>query len=103
MTTPQLLDAVGVLLDNWTLGAAESAALAELLADAEGLRPAGQVTDRLGRRGQAYVYDGSGYRRMLIMNPSTGAVLGLEAVYTKAVPEYGVKAGAVADYSAWMR
>ncbi|MFJ4784155.1 CU044_5270 family protein [Streptomyces sp. NPDC088794] len=103
MTTPHLLDAVGVLLDNWTLGAAESAALAELLADAEGLRPVGQVTDRLGRRGQAYVYDGSGYRHMLIMDPSTGAVLGLEAVYTKAVPEYGVKAGAVADYSAWMR
>ncbi|MFJ6080194.1 CU044_5270 family protein [Streptomyces sp. NPDC092369] len=103
MTTPQLLDAVGVLLDNWTLGAAESAALAELLADAQGLRPAGQVTDRLGRRGQAYVYDGAGYRRMLIMDPATGAVLGLEAVYTKAVPEYGVKAGAVADYSAWMR
>jgi len=101
--TPELLDGVKVLLDNWSLGARESATLARLLADTEGLRPVGQVTDRLGRRGQAYVYEGSGIRRMLIMNPSTGAVLGLETVFTEADPEYGVKAGDVMDYSAWMR
>lgn len=103
LTTPELLDAVAELLDHWTLGARESATLARLLADAEGLRPAGQVTDRLGRRGQVYVYEGSGYRRMLIMAPATGAVLGLETVLTKAEPEYGVKAGDVESYSAWMR
>lgn len=101
--TPELLDGVQVLLDHWTLGARESATLARLLADTEGLRPVGQVTDRLGRRGQAYVYEGSGFRRMLIMDPSTGAVLGLETVLTEAEPEYGVKAGDVEDYSAWMR
>ncbi|NUR00969.1 MAG: CU044_5270 family protein [Streptomyces sp.] len=103
LTTPELLDAVGVLLDHWTLGALESATLARLLAGTEGLRPVGQVTDRLGRRGQAYEYEGAGYRRMLIMQPSTGAVLGLETVFTRADPEYGVKAGDVMDYSAWMR
>jgi hypothetical protein len=103
LTTPELLDAVAELLDHWTLGARESATLARLLADSEGLRPVGQVTDRLGRRGQAYVYEGSGSRRMLIMQPSTGAVLGLETVLTKAEPEYGVKAGDVESYSAWMR
>ncbi|EPD68156.1 CU044_5270 family protein [Streptomyces sp. HGB0020] len=103
LTTPELLDAVAELLDNWTLGADESAALARLLADTDGLRPVGRVTDRLGREGQAYEYDGAGYRRLLIMAPSTGAVLGLETVYTKAQPEYGVKAGDVMDYSAWMR
>ena len=101
--TPELLDAVAVLLDHWTLGARESATLARLLAGTEGLRPVGQVTDRLGRRGQAYEYEGAGYRRMLIMQPSTGAVLGLEAVLTKPEPEYGVKAGDVESYSAWMR
>lgn len=102
-TTPELLDAVDVLLDHWTLGARENAVLARLLADAEGLRPAGQVTDRLGRHGQAYVYDGSGVRRMLIMDPATGAVLGLETTYTVDEPEYGVRAGDVMDYNAWMR
>ncbi|MEY9996714.1 hypothetical protein ABIE67_008746 [Streptomyces sp. V4I8] len=101
--TGELLHAVASLLDTWTLGARESATLARLLADTEGLKPLGQVTDRLGRRGQAYVYDGSGARRMLIMDPVTGAVLGLETTFTKAEPEYGVKAGDVMSYSAWMR
>jgi hypothetical protein len=103
LTTGELLHAVGSLLDTWTLGARESATLARLLAETEGLRPLGQVTDRLGRRGQAYAYDGSGARRMLIMDPVTGAVLGLETTFTQAEPEYGVKAGDVMSYSAWMR
>jgi hypothetical protein len=103
LTTPELLDTVGELLDRWTLGARESAALARLLAGADGLRPVGEVTDRLGRRGQAYVYQQSGSRLMLIMDPATGAVLGIESTFTKDQPEYGVKAGAVMDYSAWTR
>ncbi|MFI6854028.1 CU044_5270 family protein [Streptomyces sp. NPDC050416] len=103
LTTPQLLDAVKVLLDTWTLGARETATLARLLAGTEGLRPVGQVTDRLGRRGQAYVYDGPGAHHMLIMDPVTGAVLGLETTFSTAEPEYGVKKGDVMSYSAWMR
>ncbi|WP_406431601.1 CU044_5270 family protein [Streptomyces sp. NBC_00631] len=104
LTTSQLLDATEELLDNWTLGARESAALAELLADAKGLRPAGQVTDRLGRTGQAYVLDeGTGGRRMLILDPATGTVLGLETTFTRDDPEYGVRAGDVMEYRAWMR
>jgi hypothetical protein len=103
LDTPQLLDATRVLLDNWTLGARESAALARLLADTGGLRPAGQVTDRLGRSGQAYVHEGTGVRRMLIMNPATGTVLGLETTFTEAQPEYGVTAGDVMEYNAWTR
>ncbi|PSM45328.1 hypothetical protein C6Y14_04565 [Streptomyces dioscori] len=101
--TRELLDATAVLLDTWTLGARENAALARLLADAKGLRPVGQVTDRLGRLGQAYVYAGAGYRRMLIMDPATGAVLGLEDTAAVDEPEYGVEAGDVMDYSAWIR
>lgn len=101
--TPQLLDAVGELLDHWTLGARESAALVKVLADAKGLRAVGQVTDRLGRPGQAYVYEGGGSRRMLILDPRTGTVLGLETTFTRDAPEYGVEAGDVMDYSAWMR
>jgi hypothetical protein len=102
-TTPELLDAVAVLLDHWTLGAREDATVARLLAGTQGLRPVGQVTDRLGRRGQAYVYDGKGTHRMLIMDPATGAVLGLETTFSVDQPEYGVKAGDVMEYRAWMR
>ncbi|MFE6523578.1 CU044_5270 family protein [Streptomyces sp. NPDC057794] len=103
LTTPELLDAVATLLDHWSLGARESAALARLLADAERLRPAGRVTDRLGRNGQAYVAEAHGVRRMLIMDPATGAVLGLESTLTAPDPGYGVEKGAVLSYSAWMR
>ncbi|MGV9455321.1 CU044_5270 family protein [Streptomyces sp. NPDC003635] len=103
LDTGQLLDAVGVLLDTWTLGARESAALTRLLADADGLRPVGRVTDRLGRVGQAYVYDGSGIRHMLILDPATGAVLGLESTFAEAEPEYDVRAGDVMSYRAWTR
>lgn len=103
LTTPELLDATRELLDHWTLGARESAALARLLADAKGLRAVGRVTDRLGRTGQVYVYDTKGIRRMLVLDPATGAVLGLESTFTEDDPEYGVRAGDVMDYSAWMR
>ncbi|MFJ8811346.1 CU044_5270 family protein [Streptomyces sp. NPDC102490] len=103
MNTSQLLDAADLLLDNWTLGARESAALVRLLADTGGLRPAGEVTDRLGRAGLAYVHEVTGVRRMLIMDPDTGAVLGLETTFTEAQPEYGVAAGDVMEYSAWTR
>ncbi|MFF7737138.1 CU044_5270 family protein [Streptomyces sp. NPDC007984] len=103
LTTPELLDATATLLDNWTLGARESAALARLLAGAEDLRPVGRVTDRLGRSGQAYVNDSRGVRRMLIMDPATGAVLGLESTLTRPEPEFGVEKGDVMSYSAWMR
>ncbi|MET8246459.1 CU044_5270 family protein [Streptomyces sp. NPDC005202] len=102
-TTPELLDAVEELLGHWTLGARETAALARLLADTGQPRPVGQVTDRLGRRDQAYVHDASGSRRMLIMDPVTGAVLGLELTSTVDEPEYGLRAGDVMEYSAWMR
>lgn len=103
LTTPELLGVIGELLDRWTLGARESAALAWLLAGADGLRPVGEVTDRLGRHGQAYVYQQSATRLMLIMDPATGAVLGMESTFTQDQPEYGVKAGDVMDYSAWTR
>ncbi|WP_406463718.1 hypothetical protein OH768_49125 [Streptomyces sp. NBC_01622] len=67
------------------------------------LAAVGEVTDRLGRRGEAYVYRQSGSRPMLIMDPATGAVLGLGSTFTKDQPEYGVKAGDVMDCSAWTR
>ncbi|MFF1381882.1 CU044_5270 family protein [Streptomyces sp. NPDC058308] len=101
--TGELLDAVAMFLRHWTPGARESAALARVLADAEGLRPAGAVTDRLGRGGQAYVHESDGLRRMLILDPADGTVLGLEHTVTRNDRTYGVRAGKVMSYSAWMR
>lgn len=103
--TTELIDTVAELLDNWTLGSRESIALVRVLAGAEELRPAGAVTDRLGRRGQAYVYEDKEHscRRMLIIDPVTGAVLGLEDTITKADPEARIRAGDVMSYRAWMR
>ncbi|MFD9910355.1 CU044_5270 family protein [Streptomyces sp. NPDC059063] len=105
LTPAQLLDSLPPLLDNWTLGARETAALADVLAQAEGLRPAGAVTDRLGRSGQAYVYRAADQhlRYMLILDPENGTVLGLELMFTKAQPDIGVRAGDVMSYSAWRR
>ncbi|MEU1465140.1 CU044_5270 family protein [Streptomyces sp. NPDC005727] len=103
LSTAELLDAVAELLDHWTLGTRESAAVVRLFAGSRGLTPAGEVTDRLGRPGHAYVYDTRGVRHMLILQPRTGAVLGMEETFTEDAPEYGVKAGAVMSYSAWMR
>ncbi|MFD4632428.1 CU044_5270 family protein [Streptomyces sp. NPDC058284] len=101
--TDELLDTVSTFLREWTPGARESAALTRVLADAEGLRPAGAVTDRLGRTGQAYVHTSDGLRRMLILDPENGAVLGLEETVTRDDPAFGVKAGDVMSYTAWVR
>ncbi|MEU6996089.1 CU044_5270 family protein [Streptomyces sp. NPDC046465] len=101
--TGELLDAVAMFLRHWTPGAQETAALSRVLADAEDLRPAGAVTDRLGRVGQAYVHEGDGLRRMLILDPADGTVLGLEHTVTRSDRTYGVRAGKVMSYSAWMR
>ncbi|WP_030688969.1 CU044_5270 family protein [Streptomyces sp. NRRL B-1347] len=108
LTADHLLDALPQLLDSWTLGARERAALVRVLADTKGLRPAGAITDRLGRPGQAYVYESKdpadeALRRMLILDPGTGDVLGLEVMFTEARPQFAVRAGDVMSYSAWRR
>ncbi|MFE1176302.1 CU044_5270 family protein [Streptomyces sp. NPDC058773] len=106
-TTPQLLSALSSFRQEWTPGPRETAAVVRMLADADGLRQAGVVTDRLGRRGQAYVYDGpdgamNSTRQMVILDPRTGELLGLEITFTKDEPEFKVTSGAVMSYEAWM-
>ncbi|MFJ3230906.1 CU044_5270 family protein [Streptomyces sp. NPDC086787] len=102
-STPTLIDAVITTLDTWTLGARETAALLQVLAERKDLRPVGQVTDRLGRTGQAYVCTGEYTRQMLILDPTSGTPLGVEYTFTKPDPQFGVKAGDVMSYGVWMR
>ncbi len=106
-TTPQLLSALSSFRQEWTPGPRETAAVVRMLADAGGLRQAGVVTDRLGRRGQAYVYDGpdgatNSTRQMVIFDPRTGELLGLEVTFAKDEPEFKIKSGEVMSYEAWM-
>jgi hypothetical protein len=105
-STTALLEDVQGFLHEWTPGTRENAALADLLAKADGVRPVGAIVDRLGRHGQAYTYTPPGranaIRYLLILDPDTGAVLGIETVYLRAVPEYKIKAGDVMSYEAWI-
>ncbi|WP_043264161.1 CU044_5270 family protein [Streptomyces sp. CT34] len=105
--TPQLLLALSSFRQEWTPGPRETAAIVRMLADAGGLRPAGAVTDRLGRRGQAYVHDGpdgglNATRQMVILDPRTGQLLGTEITFTKDLPDFRITAGEVMSYEAWM-
>ncbi|MFF2811717.1 CU044_5270 family protein [Streptomyces sp. NPDC058000] len=104
---PQLLMALSSYRQEWTPGPRETAAIVRMLADTEGLRPAGAVTDRLGRRGQAFVHDGpdgamDATRQMVILDPRTGQLLGTEITFTKDLPDFRITAGQVMSYEAWM-
>ncbi|WP_407553387.1 CU044_5270 family protein [Streptomyces sp. Pv4-95] len=105
--TPQLLSALSSFLQEWTPGPRETAAVVRLLAGTGGLRPAGPVTDRLGRHGQAYVYDGpdgalDATRQMVILDPRSGRLLGSEITFTKDLPDFRISSGEVLSYEAWM-
>ncbi|WP_438488195.1 CU044_5270 family protein [Streptomyces sp. S186] len=104
---PQLLTALSSFRQEWTPGPRETAAIVRMLADTRGLRPAGAVTDRLGRRGQAFVHDGpdgalDATRQMVILDPRTGQLLGTEITFTKPLPDFRISAGEVLSYEAWM-
>ncbi|MFG2137610.1 CU044_5270 family protein [Streptomyces sp. NPDC048650] len=105
--TPHLLTALSSLLQQWTLGPREAAAVVRVLADADGLRPVGTVRDRLGRRGQAYVYDGpdggmDATRQMVILDPRTGRLMGTETTFTRDLPGFRITSGEVLSYEVWL-
>ncbi|MCZ0995580.1 CU044_5270 family protein [Streptomyces noursei] len=104
---PQLLMALSSFRQEWTPGPRETAAIVRMLADTKGLRPVGAVTDRLGRRGQAFVHDGpdgamDATRQMVILDPRTGQLLGTEITFTRDLPDFRITAGEVMSYEAWM-
>ncbi|MFB7635997.1 CU044_5270 family protein [Streptomyces sp. NPDC056149] len=107
---PRLLMALSAFRQEWTPGPRESAAIVRVLADTGGLRPAGAVTDRLGRRGLAFVHDGmdgatdaaDATRQMVIFDPRTGQLLGTEITFTENLPDFRITAGEVMSYEAWI-
>lgn len=98
----ELLGAVQDFLRVWTPGPREIANLATLISRDAGLRPAGRVTDRMGREGQAFVRTTDGLRQMVVLDPDDGRVLDMEETYTRDDPEYRIEAGDVLSYTAWL-
>ncbi|MGW7694141.1 CU044_5270 family protein [Streptomyces asiaticus] len=99
----ELLSAVGSFLTVWTPGPRQRADIATLLSGIEGLRPAGKVTDRLGREGQGFRFTGTpGGRSLIVLDPDDGRVLDIEETFTRDAPEYRVKAGDVMSYTAYI-
>ncbi|MBL1098673.1 CU044_5270 family protein [Streptomyces coffeae] len=97
-----LLSAVQSFQSVWTLGPRQIADIATLLSRVEGMRPAGRVTDRLGREGQGFRLSAeSGGRYLVVLDPDDGRLLDLELTATRAEPEYRLKAGDVLFYTAW--
>jgi hypothetical protein len=94
--------AVGYLLQDWTPGPRETAALDRVLAGLPGLRPLGAVRDRVGRQGQAYAADYKGFRNTVILDPETGRVLGTEQSFTRDFPRYRTTAGQVEEYDTYL-
>ncbi|WP_432035041.1 CU044_5270 family protein [Streptomyces cucumeris] len=97
-----LLSAVESFQTVWTPGPRQIADIATLLSRMEGMRPAGRVTDRLGREGQGFrMSGGNGSRYLVILDPDDGRLLDLELTATRAEPDFRLKAGAVMSYTAW--
>ncbi|MFE9006777.1 CU044_5270 family protein [Streptomyces sp. NPDC007875] len=100
----ELISAVESFLAVWTPGPRQRADIVTLLSGIEGLRPAGKVTDRLGREGQAFRFTpaSSGMRYLIVLDPDDGSVLDVEETVTRDDPEYKLKAGDVMSYKAWV-
>ncbi|MCG0290585.1 CU044_5270 family protein [Streptomyces sp. PSAA01] len=100
----ELISAIESFLAVWTPGPRQRADIVTLLSRIEGLRPAGKVTDRLGREGQAFRFTpaSAGMRGLIVLDPDDGSVLDVEETVTRDEPEYRLKAGDVMSYKAWM-
>ncbi|MBO3678150.1 CU044_5270 family protein [Streptomyces sp. NEAU-YJ-81] len=100
----ELISAIEAFLAVWTPGPRQRADIVTLLSRIEGLRPAGKVTDRLGREGQAFRFTpaSSGMRYLIVLDPDDGNVLDVEETVTRDDPEYKLKAGDVMSYKAWV-
>jgi hypothetical protein len=82
---PRSLVTTAAELFRWhPLGAAQRAALIQVLADTDGLIDRGEVTDRAGRHGRAVSVDttaaGSSIRDILVFDPATGRLLDYEQI-----------------------
>jgi hypothetical protein len=107
----QLVDAISMLYNEWTLTRAQHSSVLQVLRSfAEqkdaGLTSIGMVTDRLGREGAAFVARSDAFpnhEETIVISLETGTLLSVETTYIGGLPEIDdvVIAPAVLSYTAW--
>ncbi len=102
----ETLVAVTDLVRERVLSPAQRADVLQTVAKLPQLRYDGQVTDRAGRQGSAFSvesdYSGLPTRYTLIVDPSTGAILGYESVLTTSAGKLDVRIPAVVTYQTYV-
>ena len=101
----EYLLAVSSLMQVWTLSDAAQRAAIVVILDAGDLTIAGETTDRAGRPGVVLNTEPTelqpGYRTRLIIDPASWRVLATETNTIDGLPDFGIAAGAVTDYTIW--
>lgn len=101
-TAADVIDAADALMSLWTLTPAQHAAVLMMLDDAGDARVLGVATDRLGRTVVGFAAESAtfpGTQRILLVEQSTGLIVGVEVSRTTA--ESPLPVGAVISYKLW--
>ena len=93
------------LLQVWTLGDSAQRAAIEVVLSAGDVTVAGETTDRAARPGVVLNTEPTelqpDYRTRLIIAPESWRILAVETNTVHGLPDFGIAAGAVTDYSIW--
>lgn len=98
------VDAIRMLLSEWTLSPGQQAAILSTLVDLDGIEVAGEVTDRLDRPGIAFRATSPTrpqFEYLLIVSLETGGILALEVIYLGGLSELVLPTPSVIEYTAW--
>lgn len=102
----QYVEDVAELAGVRLLGPTERAAVLRLLAELPGMTVAGTVVDRAGRTGEAFSiesdFHGLPTRYIIIVDPSTGGLLGYEEMLTTTAGKLNVRIPAVISYRSYL-
>jgi hypothetical protein len=91
---------------SYVVPSSVTAALWDLIREQGATRLLGDVKDRVGRSGigiSLIPTDRNEYRRVIIADPRTGQVLGIEEILIKTMPDLDVKAPAITSFTAHLK
>lgn len=103
--TASYLEALKVLLSEWTLNSRQQAAVLQVLTSLDGVGIAGETTDRLGRASVALTFQSEGQasiRYLLLLGADSGQILALEQIYEGGLDEFDLLVPSVISYIAWL-
>ena len=98
------VDAIRILLSEWTPSAQQMASILGVLRPFEELEVAGEVTDRLGRPGVAIRVSSDAnphFQYLFIVSTESGRIIALESIYMGGLAELDLPTPCVTDYIAW--